>query len=178
ESMRHALRNDLTPQAVVAWDTEPRPAHVIGIIKFQRLNTPANVLSRIYGMRIDPHHYFAPAGGDSDIQCMRCNPMRIVDKTDERESLGVLGDDLSSAILAHSVNDKNFQLFLWKVIVQDAVETFSDELALVAAGDDDRHLGGADSLLCRVEIPAQVAPAYHPKLSTLGSDILSDKPAR
>src|ERR1019366_657786 len=67
ESMRHALCDGFTPQAVVARDTTPDPAHVIGIVKFQRLNAPANVLRRIYGMRIDPHHNFAPAGRDSDI---------------------------------------------------------------------------------------------------------------
>src|SRR5271167_693250 len=124
-------------------------------------------------MGINPHYYFALAGGDADIQRTGCNPTRIVEQPDERVSVRIFDDDLPSAVLAHSVNDENFQLFLGKVINQEAVQAFSDELALVAAGNNDRQPGATGRPLCRVDNPSRVTPTYHLELPSAGSHIFT-----
>ena len=104
----------------------------------QEPDEQADIVGRIVDVGIHPHDHRALGCGNADIERRGRDLPGIVQKP----NAGVVGriscDHRSGPVVAYAVDHEHFQPFSRIIVGEDRIETGTDPLAFVAAGNDHR----------------------------------------
>ena len=116
-------------------------AHVIGSCLAETFDALANIVGFEQTMAINTDDDIASGLSDPKVHCCGGGKLRVVQQFDDRVSRTELPHDFPGAVFRSAIHHQNLHPVLRIVLVHHRLEALSDELLLVAYGDDDAYEG-------------------------------------
>ena len=127
----------VTDGRIVGWLCVPHATHVVGIQFIEVSHQLRDIVSGVGAVPVNTHDHFARSSLQSLVQGVWHHALRVVKQLDEGVLLGIASHDISGMVSTPAVDEEQFKLILWIVLLQNRQNAPFNEFLFIEKRADD-----------------------------------------